>query len=108
MKITAFVLLLIIPEICSAHGSPTIKEFQMFPETITQAVVANPAGGIVAIPFAVAGAVVGLIATPFYGADIGENVTSGIIFIGMCGYMVGQQIGWPFYGIEKCIGWLCE
>ena len=108
MRATAIILfLMLLPASAFAHGHPTIEEFQMFPGTFTQAIIANPAGGIVAVPFAVVGAVGGLIASPFYGptGDIGENVMAGVVFIGMCGYMVGQQIGWPFYGIEKGIGW---
>jgi hypothetical protein len=89
-----------------AHGAPTIDEFQMFPESITQSVIANPAGGIVAIPFALVGAVVGLIATPFSGNDFKENAIAGAMFIGLCGYMVGQQVGWPFYGVEKGMEWI--
>lgn len=104
-KLIMIFTILILSSNAHAHGYPTIEEFQMFPGTFTQAVIANPAGGIVAIPFAAMGAVMGLVATPFSGNDVGENVMAGGVFIGLCGYMVGQQIGWPFYGIEKGIGW---
>lgn len=101
--IITFCIMLFLSSVSFAHSYPTIEEFQMFPGTFTQAVIANPAGGIVAIPFAAMGAVMGLVATPFSGNDVGENVMAGGVFIGLCGYMVGQQIGWPFYGIEKGI-----
>ena len=102
------IILLVMPSICSAHGYPTIEEFQMFPGTFTQAVISNPVGGIVAIPFAVVGGVVGLIVTPVTGGDIKVSVFVGCVSVGLCGYMVGQQIGWPFYGIEKGIRWVCK
>lgn len=113
-SVILFIVLIIFPVQLFAHGYPTIEEFQMFPGTFTQAVIANPAGGIVAVPFAIVGgtvgAAVGLISLPFHksGSAIGESTTAGVVFIGMCGYMVGQQIGWPFYGLERGIGWCLE
>jgi len=107
-KLILILAILLMTSSAFAHGYPTIDEFQMFPGTFTQAVIASPAGGIVAIPFAAVGAVMGLIAAPLSGTDIRENVMAGVVFIGMCGYMVGQQVGWPFYGIEKGIGWCFE
>ena len=108
MKILFLIFaILILSSSAFAHGSPTIEEFQMFPETITQAVVANPAGGIVAIPFALVGGIFGGISGIFCG-DVSEGATAGVMFIGLCGYMVGQQIGWPFYGVEKGIEWICK
>lgn len=109
MKKSIIILaILLLSSSAFAHGGPTIEEFQMFPGTFTQAVIANPAGGIVAIPFAAMGAVMGLVATPFSGNDVGENVMAGVVFIGMCGYVMGQQVAWPFYGIEKGIEWCFE
>lgn len=106
MKILILILLL-IPSVSFAHGYPTAEEFQMFPESYIAQPIATLGGAIVAVPFALLGAVVGLIASPFYGPteDIGENVTAGLVFGGLAGYMVGQQIGWPFYGVEKAISW---
>ena len=103
--VIGFLCLFIFRLSAFAHGYPTAEEFQMFSGSVLAQPVATIGGVAVAIPFAIIGTVGGLIISPFTGNDVKENCMAGSIFIGMCGYMVGQQIGWPVYGIEKGIGW---
>ena len=109
-SVILFIVLIIFPAQLFAHGYPTAEEFQMFPESIIAQPIATVGGAVVAVPFAIVGSVVGLIASPFYGPtnDTSENIMAGAVFIGLCGYMVGQQIGWPFYAIEKGIWWVTK
>ena len=100
--------LLVVPAVSLAHGYPTIEEFQTFPGTVITQSFANITGGVVAIPFAIVGCVIGAVASPFYGGDFSENITAGFVFIGMTGYVVGQQIAWPIYGIEKGVEWIAK
>lgn len=90
-----------------AHGAPTIKEFQMFPESMVAQPVANVCGVAVAIPGVIIGGTAGLLASPFAGS-VKESCFVGGMVGGMSGYMIGQQIAWPIYWIEKGIKWCFE
>ena len=97
--------LLLLSAHVSAHGYPTIDEFYMFPKSFFAQSVANFSGVVVAIPCVVVGSVVGLVSVPIAGGDVKEGLTAGAMFGGMCGYMLGQQLAWPIYGLERGIGW---
>ena len=97
------ILFLLFTSPALAHGYPTEGDFQTFPGTITETVIANPAGLIMVVPFSIIGTIIGLVATPFNSP---ESIAEGGLMGGIAGYIVGQQIGWPFYGVEEFILWL--
>jgi len=106
-KLIITLFLLFLSTLVYAHGYPTIEEIQMFPESFISQPVANLTGIAVAIPGSLIGGVFGVIVGPFCGG-IKENGYAGLLFGGMAGYMAGQQIAWPIYGIERVVGWCFE
>ena len=88
-----------------AHGGPTIDEFQTFRGSFTQN-FANITGGTVAVPCGITGGVLGLIIGACTFGDIKESGTGGLMFGALVGYIAGQQLCWPIYGIEYGLKWV--
>ena len=106
-QIILIAIILLSANSAIAHGYPTFDDLQMFPESTFAQPFASLTGAVVGIPCAIVGAVIGTIAGPFCNG-IKEGFVMGTAIGGISGYMIGQQAGWPVYGIEKGIWWVIQ